>query len=90
MLPDLSQRPVPKVDPALARGEFVRAELTPDTTRSRPGRPVWRAAGVPAKGQVDTFLFVRFTFPEPIDLSRADCLVFDSWVTDGQEGGIKP
>ncbi len=87
VLPNLTQRPLPQVEPALTQGEFVRAELTLDDTRSKSGHTVWRATGVLTKRQVDTFLFVRFIFPEPIDLSRADCLVFDTWVPNGQDRG---
>lgn len=83
-LPNLTERPVPDVKPSMAGGEFVRAELLPDATRSKPGQPVWRASSVLTKGHVDTFLFVRFIFPEPIDLDGTDCLVIDSWVPEGQ------
>ena len=86
-LPHLSQHPVPDVKPIMIQGEFVRAELTPDTTRSKPGSPAWRASVVLTRSQVDTFMFLRFNFPEPIDLSDAQFLVLDTWVPDGQQTG---
>ena len=84
MLPQLQRRRVPVVEPGLASGEFVRAELVPDSVHSQSGAPAWRASAVLTKGQVDTFLFARFIFPQPLDLSATDCLVLDTWLPDGQ------
>lgn len=87
LLPNLAQAPIPEVAPTLIRGEFVRAELTPDAQHTKPGRTAWRATGVLTKSNVDTFLFANLTFTNAIDLSRANCLVFDLWVPDGQATG---
>lgn len=83
-LPGLVSQPLPVVRPTPLRGEFVRAELTPDQGRSQPEHPVWRVAGTLTKGGVDTFLFAQFHYPEPIDLSSAGHLAVASWVPEGQ------
>jgi hypothetical protein len=33
---------------------------------------------------VDTHLFLQFHYPQPLDLSDADCLAIETWVPDGQ------
>jgi len=83
-LPNLAIRMTPVVTPTVARGEFVSAELTPDATHSQTGQPAWRASAVLTKGKVDTFLFTRFSQPQPLDLEAADCLILDTWVPEGQ------
>ena len=88
-LPNLTQHPVPPVRPDVIKGEFVQAEVAPDSTRSAPARPVWRAAASLTKGKVDTFLFLRFQFPIPLPLDGADCLIFDAWVPEGQQTGTQ-
>lgn len=84
ILPQLQQRSVPTVKPDLIKGEFVQAEISSDSNHSSSGRPAWRATAVLTQSQVDTFLFGRFIFPQPIDLSATDCLVLDTWVPEGQ------
>lgn len=84
-LPNLVERALPEVKPALSHGEFVSAEVEPDISRSQPGRPAWRASARLTKSQVDTWTFVRFLFPEPLDLRGVDCLVFDAWIPAGQQ-----
>jgi hypothetical protein len=44
----------------------------------------WRARATLTRGQVDTFLFVRFILPQPIDLSDADGIIVDSAVPADQ------
>ena len=83
--PALDCRAIPAADPVLAGGEFVRAELKPDAALSSPARPVWRAGGVLTKGKVDTFLFMRLFYPQTLDLSRADCVVLETWMPAGQQ-----
>lgn len=84
-LPNLALYATPVVTPVTARGEFVREVLTPDVARSQNDRPVWRASAVLTKGQVDTWLFTRFNQPELLDLSKADCLILDTWVPADQK-----
>lgn len=83
-LPDFKILPGPTAEPALIRGEFVNGSVAPDLTLSQPGRPVWRATAKLTRGQVDTFLFTRFSFAKPEDLSQMDCLVLDVWLPAGQ------
>lgn len=88
-LPSLAQRALPDVKPAMIQGEFVSAEVMPDPVHSQPGHPAWRASARLTKSQVDTFMFVRFLFPEPLDLEGTECLVVDAWVPDGQRTGTQ-
>lgn len=83
-LPNLTISATPAVAPTVSRGEFVRSELAPDEAHTTEGQPDWRASATLTKGQVDTFLFVRFIQPTPVDLAAADCLVIDTWVPPGQ------
>jgi hypothetical protein len=84
-LPALVCRPLTNALPILARGEFVRAELSSDSLLFAESRSVWRATGVLTKGQTDTFLFARLPYPQSLDLSEADCLILDTWIPDGQK-----
>jgi hypothetical protein len=83
-LPSLVLRAVPEAEPVMGRGEFVRAELTADVAHSRRGSPAWQAAAVLTKTNVDTYLFLQFHYPQPLDLSDADCLALETWVPEGQ------
>jgi hypothetical protein len=83
-LPGLRFSSLPATQPSVGKGEFVRAELTPDDRRGEPNGPAWRAVGTLTKGQVDTFLFLTFQYGEPVDLSEADSLVLDTWVPEAQ------
>jgi hypothetical protein len=88
-LPNLVQRSIPDVKPAMVQGEFVRAEVVPDVIHSQPGRPAWRASARVTKSQVDTFTFVRFLYPEPLDLAGTECLILDAWVPEKQQTGTR-
>lgn len=83
-LPNLSLRSLPSVEPTTSHGEFVRAELQPDTSHAAPEAPVWRVSGTITKSKVDTHLFARWHFAEPLDFSAANNLVVESWVPDSQ------
>ncbi|MCL5098770.1 MAG: hypothetical protein M1608_14810 [Candidatus Omnitrophica bacterium] len=83
-LPRLVHRALPTMSPTVARGEFVRETLEPDSRSNEQNGPVWRARASLTKGQVDTFLFLRFTYPQSVDLRRARCLVADTWIPEGQ------
>lgn len=81
-LPGLHASALPVVEPAVGRGEFVREELQRQDT---PGREAtWRARAKLTKGDVDTFLFLRFPLREVQDWSRSDCVVLKSVVPAGQ------
>jgi hypothetical protein len=77
-------QPLPKTSPLVGRGEFVRQELSPTSPPDGGGQPTWRASARLTKGQVDTHLFVRFPFPQPLALEAAESLVLDTWVPEGQ------
>jgi hypothetical protein len=47
-------------------------------------RDAWQARATLTKGQVDTFLFLGFTFPEPVDFGDAVYMTVESWVPEGQ------
>ena len=84
LLPNLEFRDLPPVSPLIARGEFVRENWAPEATTSSTTNNTWRVTATLTKSQVDTHLFVRFPFPNSIDISEADSLVVDTWVPAGQ------
>ncbi|MBI3922524.1 MAG: hypothetical protein HY318_13965, partial [Armatimonadetes bacterium] len=84
-LPGISLQPLPAVAPSFATGEFVQAQLAPEATQGAPGKPVWRAVGELTKGQVDTFLFVNFDYPQPLDLRGAQVLYVQTWTPKDQK-----
>jgi hypothetical protein len=83
-LPNLALNSLPEPKPTTPHGEFVRAALQADAAHSKPDAPVWEVAATLTKGQVDTHLFAQFRYPQPADLSHADCLVVETWVPEGQ------
>lgn len=83
-LPGLVDRPIPPVAPKTLRGEFVQAEVGPDEECSRADQPVWRAQAELTKSDADTFLFLSFELPQPLDLREAYCLILDTWVPSEQ------
>jgi hypothetical protein len=83
-LPGIVSQPIPQATPETLRGEFVRAEVAPDPTHAGGERPVWRARAELTKSGADTFLFLGFKPPEPLDLRTARGLLLDTWVPDGQ------
>jgi hypothetical protein len=76
---------LPPAEPTFGKGEFVRAEVSPDPDHTQPDRPAWRAVGTLTKGRVDTHLFVSFSYADGIDLSDDFALVLDTWVPEGQQ-----
>jgi hypothetical protein len=83
-LPNLVLSTVPRAEPIMGHGKFVRAELTPDAAHSRAGSPAWQAAAVLTRGNVDTHLFLQFRYSRSLDLSDVDCLAIETWLPDGQ------
>lgn len=75
---------VSAVKPSVIRGEFVQAELTPDSTRSTSERPVWQARATLTKSQVDTFFFAQFHHAPSLDWTGVDHVELESWVPEGQ------
>lgn len=64
--------------PKVGQGQHVRCELTGDAATG------WCAAATLTKGQVDTHLFMSFSYAEPLNLSDAEGLSIDSSVPAGQ------
>jgi hypothetical protein len=75
---ELSLRSIPPVEPTAGRGEFVSAEVT----KTADGG--WRSVGTLTKSDVDTFLFMNFLYPKPIDLSAGIGLYVRTSVPAGQ------
>jgi hypothetical protein len=64
--------------PTVSQGQFVQSELTGDDTSG------WRATATLTKGQVDTFLFLNFSYAEPMNLTACEGLAFDVSVPPDQ------
>ena len=84
LLPNLVLRDLPRAQPLVARGEFVRADCTPETAAYATNPPAWRVTATLTKGQVDTYLFTRFIYAEPPNLQDDDSLVLDTSVPETQ------
>jgi hypothetical protein len=69
-----------------APGEHVAAEALAEAPLS-DGHRGWRAVGQVRKSDVDTFLFLRLRFSQPVDASAQDVLVVDMEVPGGQTVG---
>lgn len=83
-MPALQTRELPAAQPVLARGEFVREELSaPDLVKGLR-EPAWRVKGTITRSGVDTFLFAQFLYPQSLDLQGTEFLVLDSWIPQGQ------
>ena len=67
--------------PGVGQGQFVQSELTGDDASG------WRAAATLTKGQVDTFLFLNFAYPQPLDLTAREGLAIELSVPPGQRTG---
>lgn len=76
-LPGLALTPLPGVTPEVGKGEFVKSELTPQG-------PAWRSVGTLTKSKTDTFLFLAFRYPQPVNLGSATGLLLDCAVPAGQ------
>ncbi|HOX56969.1 MAG TPA: glycosyl hydrolase [Candidatus Paceibacterota bacterium] len=83
-VPSLSLRALPETEPTVRHGEFVHAELAPDTVHTRRDSRAWQVTAILTRSNVDTHLFAEFHYAQPLDLSDADCLAIDTQVPDGQ------
>ncbi|MBC7286471.1 MAG: hypothetical protein H5T86_00200 [Armatimonadetes bacterium] len=88
-LPGLTTKPVPAAEPHLAKGEFVDGAIQRRADIAAAHGPVWETRGRLLKSNVDTFLFLTFDYPAPIDLTGSIGLLFDVWVPDGQRTSAK-
>ncbi len=64
--------------PVASPGKYVKYELTGDDASG------WHAAATLTEGQVDTFLFMNFTYAEPLNLTACEGLAIDTSVPQGQ------
>jgi len=87
-LPGVTSRALPEATPTMARGEYVAAAIETDPARATSERTAWRVTGTITKGNVDTFLFAIFGYPQPVDLRDAAYLVFDTWLPESQRAGV--
>ena len=72
------------IDDALRDGHRLIGMIQPDAAHAGPGSRAWQATAVLTKAKVDTHLFTRFHYAQPLDLSDADCISIETWVPDGQ------
>ena len=84
-LPNLLIKPLPLVVPTTAHGEFVTGELNRAQSPGRSDEPRFDAKARLTKAKVDTFMFVKFHYDKPVNLSAADCVVIDTWIPQGQK-----
>ena len=66
--------------PAMGKGEFVEGTVVAGSDQGP-----WTASATLSKSDVDTFLFLTFGWPQDMDLSSSQYLVFDLEVPAGQE-----
>ncbi|MCC6695661.1 MAG: hypothetical protein IT365_08520 [Candidatus Hydrogenedentes bacterium] len=78
---------MPEVTPSVGKGEFVRGEIGAIAQTDSP--LTWEAKAVLTKGDVDTFLFATFDYPQPVDLSQAAFLHFTTAVPPGQRASTR-
>lgn len=81
-LPGIRIEGLPATEPKAGKGQFVEAEVSRQAADDLG--TAWRAVGTLTKGNVDTFLFLSFDFPQTVDLRDVEAIVFDTWVPPGQ------
>jgi hypothetical protein len=79
-------RPLPDVKPTIGAGEHVAAEPMAELDPSG-GFAGWRTVGQLRKGGVDTFLFLCFRYPEPVDVGDTEGLELQFDIPAGQNAG---
>jgi hypothetical protein len=77
-LPGLNLSAIPTTQPTVGMGEFVDGAIE----QSSDG--AWHANARLTKGEVDTHLFVSYSYEASLDLNSAVCFVLDTTVPDGQ------
>lgn len=78
----LPVRDLPEAKVSVSKGEFVDGGTTEVTL---PEGKAWLSSGTLTKGNVDTFLFTAFTYPQPVDLSDVAGLYLRVSVPEGQK-----
>ncbi|HOC69378.1 MAG TPA: glycosyl hydrolase [Candidatus Hydrogenedentes bacterium] len=87
-IPGMAQKPLPEVEPTLSHGQYVNGTIEADAGLSSAERSVWHTSGVLTKGEVDTFLFTCFNYPQPADLSDASYVTVDVWLPQRQKASV--
>lgn len=82
-LPRLVSTPIALKPPMVSRGEFVREKLEGGTGSETGER--WRVQGTITRGDVDTFLFLRFPVEPGARLAGLEMLVFETETPPGQQ-----
>ncbi|GMV95002.1 MAG: hypothetical protein AMXMBFR82_47800 [Candidatus Hydrogenedentota bacterium] len=77
-LPGLKLSAFPTTQPTVGMGEFV------DGVIEQTAGGAWHAKARLTKGEVDTHLFVSYSYEDPLDLHSAVCFVLDTTAPDGQ------
>ncbi|MHB0999692.1 MAG: glycosyl hydrolase [Armatimonadota bacterium] len=77
--------PVQTMVPTVNYGEFVKAEVIPDSTHSKEGLPAWKTTATLTKGQTDTFSMVALMSDNLKIIDDYEFMSFDTWVPDGQK-----
>lgn len=80
----LAARPLPLGEPLVARGEFVREEISAVTWNHAANIREWRSSSKLTKSRVDTFLFLRFPVTGPLQLREDGFIVLDTETPDAQ------
>ena len=82
-LPRLVSAPIALKPPMVSRGEFVREKL--ERGKSGETGEHWRVRGTLTRGDVDTFLFLRFPVEPGAELAGLEMLVFETEAPPGQQ-----
>ncbi|MBL9135321.1 MAG: B12-binding domain-containing radical SAM protein [Verrucomicrobiales bacterium] len=76
------------IQPTLMNGEFVEGSLVPAPQDSQSRDAEWTARGALTKGEVDTFLFVRFTYRRTSPFVGSDGLVISTKVSSSSNPAL--
>ncbi|MCC6489805.1 MAG: hypothetical protein IT364_20115 [Candidatus Hydrogenedentes bacterium] len=78
---------LPEVTPSVGKGEFVQGRIAAMAQTDLP--LAWQAKAILTKGDVDTFLFATFDYPQPVDLSQTSFLHITTAVPPGQRASTR-
>jgi len=78
LLPELEMAALPQAEPTAGMGEFVEGGVEKESGGG------WKSSARITKSDVDTHLFVSFSYEIPLDLRGAACIVLDTAVPEGQ------
>ena len=84
-LPNLTVKPLPRVMPTMAHGEFVTDELHQEPAASKNDEPKFDATARLTRSNVDSHMFVKFHYDTLQMMGSSDCLVVDIWVPQAKK-----